>query len=114
MVTNQSVEAAPDVAGVRWYEIRRSEAGTYAVHQQGTYAPGDGVHRWMGSIAQDKNGDMALGYSVVNGTTVFPGIRYTGRVASDPLGQMPQGEGVIINGSACRRRRTRAGATTRR
>ena len=30
----------------------------------------------MGSIAQDKNGNMALGYSVVNGTTVFPGIRY--------------------------------------
>jgi hypothetical protein len=99
MVTNQSVEAAPGIAGARWYEIRRSEAGTYTVHQQGTYAPADGVHRWMGSIAQDKNGAMALGYSVVNGTTVFPGIRYTGRVASDPLGQMPQGEGVIINGS---------------
>ena len=99
MVTNQSVEAAPGIAGARWYEIRRSEAGTYTVHQQGTYAPADGVHRWMGSIAQDKNSAMALGYSVVNGTTVFPGIRYTGRVASDPLGQMPQGEGVIINGS---------------
>jgi len=99
MVTNQSVEALPGVAGARWYEIRRSPTGTYTVHQQGTYAPGDGVHRWMGSIAQDKNGAMALGYSVVNGTDVFPGIRYTGRVASDPLGQMPQGEGVIINGS---------------
>jgi hypothetical protein len=53
----------------------------------------------MGSIAQDKNGAMGLGYSVVNGTTVFPGIRYTGRVASDPLGTMPQGEGTIINGT---------------
>jgi hypothetical protein len=99
MVTNQSVEAAPNVAGARWYEIRRGEAGTYTVHQQGTYAPADGVHRWMGSIAQDKNGAMALGYSVVNATTVFPGIRYTGRVSTDPLGQMPQGEGTIINGT---------------
>jgi hypothetical protein len=53
----------------------------------------------MGSIAQDKNGDMALGYSVVNGTTVFPGIRYTGRLAGDPLGQMTLGEGTIINGT---------------
>ena len=98
MVTTQSVEAAPGVAGMRWYEVRRSPAGTYTIHQQGTYAPGDGVHRWMGSIAQDKNGAMGLGYSVVNGT-VFPGIRYTGRVASDPLGTMPQGEGTIINGT---------------
>jgi hypothetical protein len=98
LVTSQSVEAAPGVAGERWYEIRRS-GRTYSLYQQGTYAPGDGVHRWMGSIAMDKRGDMGLGYSVVNGTTVFPGIRYTGRLAADPLGQMTLGEGTIINGS---------------
>ena len=44
-------------------------------------------------------GNMAVGYSVVNGTNVFPGIRYTGRLAGDPLGQMTLGEGTIINGS---------------
>jgi hypothetical protein len=97
-VTNQSVEALPGVAGVRWYEIRRVN-GAYSVFQQGTYAPNDGVHRWMGSAAMDKKGDLALGYSVVNGTTVFPGIRYTGRLKGDPLGQMTLGEGTIINGS---------------
>jgi hypothetical protein len=99
LVTNQSVEATPGVAGARWYEIRRDENGAYSIYQQGTYDPGDGVHRWMGSIAMDKKGNMALGYSVVNGTTVFPGIRYTGRLAGDPLGQMTLGEGTIINGS---------------
>ena len=99
LVTSQSVEALPGVAGMRWYEIRRTPTGTYSVYQQGTYAPSDGVHRWMGSIAQDKKGNMGLGYSVVNGTSVFPGIRYTGRLAGDPLGQMTLGEGVIINGS---------------
>jgi hypothetical protein len=98
LVTNQSVEALPGIAGVRWYELRRT-GGSYSVHQQGTYAPNDGVHRWMGSIAQDRSGNMALGYSVVNGTDVFPGIRYTGRLAGDPLGQMTLGEGTIINGS---------------
>ncbi len=64
LVTNQSVEATPGVAGARWYKIRsdRQPAGaTYSIYQQGTYAPGDGVHRWMGSIAQDKKGNMALG-----------------------------------------------------
>jgi hypothetical protein len=98
LVTNQSVEALPGVAGARWYEIRRT-GSTYSVYQQGTYAPNDGVHRWMGSIAQDKNGNMALGYSVVNGTNVYPGIRYTGRLAGGPLGQMTLGEGIIIDGS---------------
>ena len=99
LVTNQSVEALPGVAGVRWYEIRRDGLGNYSLYQQGTFAPNDGVHRWMGSAAMDKNGDIALGYSVVNGTNVFPGIRYTGRLSGDPLGQMTLGEGTVINGS---------------
>jgi hypothetical protein len=98
LVTDQSVEARPGVAGMRWYEIRRT-GGTYSLYQQGTFAPNDGVHRWMGSIAMDKKGDMGLGYSVVNGTTVYPGIRYTGRLAGDTLGDMTLGEGTIMNGS---------------
>ncbi len=102
LVTNQSVEALPGVAGARWYEIRRT-GGNYSLYQQGTYAPNDGVHRWMGSIAMDKRGDIALGYSVVNGVDVFPGIRYTGRLSGDPLGQMTLGEGTIINGSGVQR-----------
>jgi hypothetical protein len=98
LVTSQSVEALPGVAGMRWYELRRVN-GTYSLYQQGTYAPEDGVNRWMGSIAQDRMGNMALGYSVSNGVDVYPGIRYTGRMAGDALGQMTLGEGVVINGT---------------
>jgi hypothetical protein len=98
LVTNQSVEALPGIAGVRWYEIRRVN-GAYSLYQQGTYAPNDGVDRWMGSIAMDKKGNIALGYSVVNATDVYPGIRYTARLNGDPLGQMTLGEGVIMNGT---------------
>jgi hypothetical protein len=98
LVTNQSVEALPGVAGVRWYEIRRT-GGTYSLYQQGTYAPNDGVHRWMGSVAMDRKGNIGLGYSVVNGTDVYPGIRYTGRLTGDPLGEMTLGEAVIIDGT---------------
>jgi hypothetical protein len=97
LVTNQSVEAAPGLAGTRWYELRRP-GDQPVVWQQATYAPADGVHRWMGSIAQDKKGNMALGYSVSNGTNVFPGIRYTGRLKGDPANTLPQGEAVIVNG----------------
>jgi hypothetical protein len=97
LVTNQSVEARPAQAGVRWYEIRNPTDPV--IHQQGTYAPNDGVHRWMGSVAQDKYGNLAAGYSVVNGTNVYPGIRYAGRLASDPLGELSQGEAVMQAGS---------------
>jgi hypothetical protein len=86
------------MAGVRWYEIRRIN-GQYSLYQQGTYAPDDEVNRWMGSAAMDKKGNISLGYSVSNATDVFPGIRYTGRLSGDPLGQMTLGEGVIIKGS---------------
>ncbi len=46
----------------------------------------------------DKQGDIAIGYSA-SSSSVFPSIFYTGRLASDPLGQMAQGEGVIMNGT---------------
>ncbi len=100
LVTNQSVEAATDIAGIRWWEIRSPNSSPF-IHQQGTYAPGvsDGIHRWMGSIAMDQEGNMALGYSASDATSTFPSVWYTGRLASDPLGTMPQGENAIINGS---------------
>jgi len=97
MVTNQSVEASPGVSGVRWYEIRRKE-GVYSLYQQGTFNP-DSVNRWMGSIAMDKKGNIGLGYSVSDGVSVKPGIRYTGRLAGDPLGQMTLGEATLIDGT---------------
>ena len=101
-VTDQSVEAAPGVAGMRWYEIRRT-GSTYSLYQQGTYAPSDGVDRWMGSTAMDWKGNIAMGFSVVNGVDVYPGIRYTGRLAGDPLGQMTLGEGTVVNGTGVQR-----------
>jgi hypothetical protein len=72
-------------SGVRWYEIRNPD-GTPTVAQQSTFAP-DSSFRWMGSIAQDKQGNMALGYSV-SSSTMHPSIRYTGRAASDPASTM--------------------------
>jgi hypothetical protein len=100
LVTNQSVEARPGLAGMRWYELRRPRgAATMSLYQQGTFAPDDGVHRWMGSIAQDRKGNMAMGYSVSNAVDVYPGIRYTGRRAGDPAGLMARGEPTLIAGS---------------
>ena len=99
LVTLQSVEGAPNIAGLRWWELRDPD-GTPVIFQEGTFAPGatDGIHRWMGSVAMDASGNIAMGYSV-SSATVFPGVRYTGRLVSDPLGTMDQGEAVIIEGT---------------
>jgi len=66
------------------------------VFQQGTYSP-DSNSRWMGSIAMDKLGDIALGYSVSSGS-IHPAIRYTGRVPADAPGTM-ESENTIIQGN---------------
>ncbi len=101
LVVDHSVTAGSTV-GVRWYELR-NPGGAPTVYQQGTFAP-DSIYRWMGSIAMDHSGNIALGYSVSSGS-IHPGIRYTGRLAGDPLGSMTQGEGTIVDGGGSQTRR---------
>ncbi|MDH3966960.1 MAG: VCBS repeat-containing protein [Rhodospirillales bacterium] len=87
-----------DHGGIRWFELRKTGAGAWSLFQEGTYAP-DAAHRWMGSIAMDGNGNMALGYSI-SSSSIFPSIRYTGRLDGDTLGQMTQTETTIVAGAA--------------
>ena len=78
-------------------ELRRVNGGDWTVYQEGTYAPDDGLHRFMGGIAMDGNGNIALGYSV-SSLDEFPGLRFTGRRAGDPLGEMTVEEYVAVAG----------------
>lgn len=99
MVVSQTVDGdGNDRAGLRWYELRRTGGGAWAIHQQSTYAPIDAteqLHRWMPSAAMDRTGNIALGYSISGDTTTVPGIRYTGRLTGDPLNSMTQGEHTV-------------------
>ncbi len=86
-------------AGVRYYELRRGlPGGSFTVNEQATFAPADGLERWMGSAAMDGSGDLAVGYSA-SSLTSFPSIRYAGRLATDPPGGLFQGETVLIAGT---------------
>lgn len=91
---NHSV-ASSGVASIRWYELRDPGSTPY-VFQQGTYQP-DSLHRWMGSLAVDKDGNMAVGYNVA-GQNTYPGIRYSGRLAGEIPGLLPQTESTLIDG----------------
>ncbi len=98
MVTNHTIRSGGKAA-VRWYEFRKSGSEDWSIYQQGTYAPDNEVHRWMGSAAINANGDIAIGYSVTNNVDVHPSIRAAGRLAGDPLGTMTVEEFTIKAGT---------------
>jgi len=83
--------------GLRWYELR-NPGGAPSVYQQGTFAP-DSTYRWMGSIAMDQSGDIALGYSA-SSSLIKPDKRYTGRVPGDPLGTMQAETTIPVGGGS--------------
>jgi hypothetical protein len=99
MVTNHTVNAnvsGANNAGIRWYELRKT-TGAWSIYQQSTYAP-DNKFRWMASAAMDTSGNIALGYSI-SSSTMYPSIRYCGRLKNDALNTMSIAERGIINGT---------------
>jgi hypothetical protein len=85
-----------DQGGVRWFELRKTGAADWTLFQEGTYAP-DTANRWLGSNALDADGNMVLGFTA-GADTLFPSIRYTGRLADDPPGLMTLGERSLMEG----------------
>jgi hypothetical protein len=108
MVFTHAVDAGSGRAGVRWYEVRDSGSG-WALHQEGTYAPADGLHRWIPSIAINGNGDIGLSY-MVSSSSVHPEIRYTGQTADQSgTGTMDVAETQIVDGAGSQTGAARAG-----
>lgn len=96
LVITHAVNVNGNRTGIRWYELTKPTAGDWTVKQQGTYSP-DRTFRWVPSAATDKAGDIAIGYAV-SSPTVYPGIRYAGRLASNHPDSLGQGEGTLKAG----------------
>jgi uncharacterized repeat protein (TIGR01451 family) len=96
LVSNYTV-SSNGVAGVRWFELNHvTSGGAPSVVQESTYQP-DNTWRWMGSAAMDGSGDLAVGYSA-SSAAIHPEIRYAGRLSSDPLNTLGQGETTLFAG----------------
>ena len=88
IVSGPSSGSNANHGAVEWFEFRN--AGDPTTHptlfQSGTFDP-DNNYRWLPSIAMDKDGNIALGYSK-SSRSVNPGIYLTGRLAGDPINTM--------------------------
>jgi hypothetical protein len=84
---------------IRWYKFNVTGGNFPAtpVQQQSWTNGGDGLWRWMPSIAADQNGNVAIGYST-SSPAQFPSIRYAGRLAIDALNNLAQGEAIMTVG----------------
>ena len=101
LMANHTVDVdANNHAGIRWYELRTTVTD-WSVYQQGTYAP-DTNHRWMGSIAMDGAGNIALAYSIT-GKGIYPSIHATGRRSGDTPGYMSLAEETIMAGTGAQK-----------
>jgi hypothetical protein len=102
--TNQNPARTGTVvdAGLRWFELQNTGSG-WTLRQEGTYSPADGAtHHLLGTIASDKQGNIGFGFNVTktSSPTVSASLRYSGRLATDTLGVMTQGETEVATGSA--------------
>ena len=107
LVLNQTVRITPNSepyrAGIRLYELRRNlipgtPSTPFTVHEAATLnGNGDGLNRWIGSIAQDHQGNLAIGYTYGN-QEKKPSIFYTGKLATEPAGTF-RDEAVLAEGT---------------
>ena len=110
LVLNHTVRTdTKNHAGINWFELRQP-GETAFINQQGTYVP-DGRSRWIASLGMDKQNNIAMGFAIA-GKSLYPSIAYTGRLATDPLGTMPQGEQLMVAGAGAQKGTSRWGDYT--
>ena len=97
LVANHTVTSASGNTGVRWYEVRSPNNAPF-LYQQGTFAP-DTDNRWMASAAMDKNGNIAVGYTVASSGT-YPSVRYTGWEIGNTLGTLQAESSMVAGGGS--------------
>ncbi|WP_165371449.1 carboxypeptidase regulatory-like domain-containing protein [Pseudolysobacter antarcticus] len=107
--THTVLGGAAATSAPRYYQINVT-GGTVAATttQAATHTPDTTVNRYMPSLALDRAGDMALGYSA-SSAALIPAIRYAGRLAGDPVNTLPQTETSLVEGTGAQNSSTRWG-----
>ncbi len=94
------LSGSDEQAAVRWYELRQDADGEpWVIYQEGTYTAPEGRHAFGASMAMDIQGNIGMGYTSMSETAPIT-LRYTGRYANDPSGQMTIEENLIGQSNA--------------
>ena len=94
------LSGSDELAAVRWYELRQDADGEpWVIYQEGTYTAPEGRHAFGASMAMDIQGNIGMGYTSMSATAPIT-LRYTGRYANDPSGQMTIEENLIGQSNA--------------
>ncbi len=100
MLGTFSVDIGGNIAGIRWFELRRYPGGEWELYQEGTYAPTETQSRIQPAIAMDGAKNIALAYTIVDPDSTYLGLRVTGRLEKDELGTMSFEESFIVEGGS--------------
>ena len=94
------LSGSDEQAAVRWYELRQDADGEpWVIYQEGTYTAPEGRHAFGASMAMDIQGNIGMGYTSMSETAPIT-LRYTGRYANDPSGQMTIEENLVGQSNA--------------
>lgn len=108
MLATHTVDVGGGRAGIRWYEFRET-GGTWSLYQEGTFAPNDGEHRWIPSIAMNSAGDIGLGYLLASTNTYVSTAAAGQTAANSGSGVLDSGEVICAAGSGVQTDVNRAG-----
>ena len=98
IVLNFGVDATGERdGGIRWMELRKENTSDWQVYQEGTIGSSDGMNRFLGGISIDGAGNIGIAYAI-SSEAIYPSLRFTGRMANDPLGMMTLAERGIAGG----------------
>lgn len=99
LLVSQSVATVRSGAGLRWYELTPTGLDRLSIVQSGTFSPAN-TSRWLGSIAMDKRGNIAVGYNA-SSESAYQSASYTGQaVGADSAGALSQAEQTLVSSAA--------------
>jgi subtilisin-like proprotein convertase family protein len=91
-------------SAIRWTELRRDVAGNLSIRDQGTLADTDtngvsGPDYMTPHIAQDRLGNLAVGFVAIPPGLALPEIRWAGRTGAATTGTLNQGQALMFRGT---------------
>jgi hypothetical protein len=93
-----STTSTGNPTAIRWYQFNVTGNTVVTTPVQQGEITGTSLYRLMPSLSLDSKGDMAIGYTSSSSGS-FPSVRYNGRLVTDTLGTLSQGESILMNGT---------------